>query len=153
MTARVPRPPLNEFIETTAGELGVDTASVRAATGGLFEMLQSRIVASDFEQLLREVPGAKAMLEHAPKRRGWPGLMRMASQTLTGKAGLTMEVAGVLSAAGLPQAAMKPFGLALGRYLQGRVSGDLVERIAAQFPSLKLPSGWQSPAQPSPPNH
>lgn len=119
---------IRKFIRRVSESQGLDEEAAKAATRGLLGFVRSRATSGDFQALLGEVPGAAGLLPGDSVDDGAPG----------GRLGAASGIVGALKESGLEVGQVGGFVTEFLLFAQENVNGDLLERILAKAPELKL---------------
>jgi hypothetical protein len=144
--ARKRRRDMEAFIRMAMKQLGTSEETTRSAAGGVLQLIKSKVSEGDFNDILNELPGASDLLGAVSPPTGAQGgsgggmlggMLSKASSLVGGSLGGKMEAVAALSNAGLDQEKIGPFVSLFANFAKQELSGDLLGRIAGQFPEIK----------------
>jgi hypothetical protein len=131
---------VEEFIKQAASKLGIDESTSRSATGGILNLIKDKLGASDFSELLNQVPGAEAAVSQAEASApqasggGLGGLLGKAASMLGGEG--AGNIASALGNSGLSLDKAGPFVSMFINYLKEKLGDDLFDKLKGALPDL-----------------
>jgi hypothetical protein len=136
---------IQDFIQLAAGKLDLGEDVARSATGGLLDFAQKKVPASEFQNLMKELPGAEGLLGGSAGSAGGGGLLggvaKLAGGALGGKLGTTAGLVAALTGSGLDASKVAGFASEFVSFAKANVSPDLLRRILDAVPDLKRAAG------------
>jgi len=132
---------VDTFIQMAMQSLGADERSTRSATGGILNLMKKHADGADFQKLLGALPGAEALMKHAPGPGISEGIGGFVGDIVGEMAGKTREGEAIGALAFLTRSGLdfgkitQLVGLFL-TFAKTKAGADLVERIANAVPEL-----------------
>ena len=131
---------IQDFITLAAGKLDLGEDVARSATGGLLDYAQQKVPASEFQSLMKALPGAEGLLGGSGDSGGGGllgGVAKLASGALGGKLGTAAGLVTALTGSGLDVSKVAGFASEFVSFAKANVSPDLLQRILEAVPDLK----------------
>lgn len=133
---------MQEFIQATAKQLGIDENVASQATSAVLGFVKEKVGRGEFGELAAKVPGLSD-LAGADSSDGDSGgsmlgsMMKAASSALGGDAGDALALTGKLKDSGLDANNVGPFLSRLVEFIKDKAGEESVNAILEKLPQLK----------------
>lgn len=117
---------MNELVERLSASVGVDEAVAEKAIGNILQFLQSEGPAEPVQQLIKEIPGADALIAAAGSGGGLSGLL----------GGGLMALGSKLMGLGLGMSEIQSLARELFKYGREKIGNERMDEIVSATPGL-----------------
>lgn len=140
---------MDQIIASLSQKLNLPESAIRAGLGVILRFIKEKAEGSQFETLIEQVPGAKALLAAEPAEGGsgsglFGGLLGAAGGLLGGQTGDAAKALGALQQAGIPLDKAAPLAEQFLEQAKGLVGPETVESLLNSVPALKALLGGKA---------
>lgn len=133
---------IKDFIAIASTQLDESEDHTRQATGALLSTLESKVDASDFQQLLSALPGASDLMTEPAGEPATPGLLGGALGAVASKlpgagaAGGALGLVGMIQKTGFAPAKIGGLVKKFMELVKGSAGDSLAKKLFSQLPEL-----------------